>query len=442
MQTEVTRLKSYLIQVNVKESGVELEKAKKQVIERIRNEGRVKGFKKGSAIPDAVIVREYGEEFISNQALDVILDKIYPKILKKENIIPVAAGKVTEVKSLNPVEFIIEIEVLPEIEIDEKKVKKVSLKKTEVTTNDDEVDTEIKAIEKRFTHFHEAGSHTEDGADTSNTTIENGDRVTIDAQWYEKKGGEAIAETRVPGYPLVIGSNTFIPGFEAELIGSKAGDEVAFDITFPSDYHSEIFKNKKVHFIVKIEKLEKPHTPEWNEKFIEGLRGVKTDFNGFKELLKKEIQERKEYDARSKDEHELLTKILEIVDFEVGEHLLSHETDRVLAEHKQNLEGQGFTLKDYLSHLKKSEESYKDEVVKPEALRRLKAELILRKLREVMNIEATDAEVAEEISKVIAQYTSEDVKKRLTEKLIPGDSYYEEIKSRLAYKKVVDSFFA
>ena len=75
MQTEVTRLKSYLIQVNVKESGVELEKAKKQVIERIRNEGRVKGFKKGSAIPDAVIVREYGEEFISNQALDVILDK-------------------------------------------------------------------------------------------------------------------------------------------------------------------------------------------------------------------------------------------------------------------------------------------------------------------------------------------------------------------------------
>ena len=442
MQTTKKQVNSYLIEVTVKESGVEFEKSKKQVLDDIRNEWKVKWFKQGSAIPDDIITREYGDAFINNQAIDKILDKLYPKILKKEGIIPVAPGKITELKSTSPLEIILEIEVLPEVQIDQEKMKKVKVTKSSVSITDEEVTSEIKAIEKRFTHFHEAGSHTEDGADTSNICIENGDRATIDAQGYEKKWWDAIAETRVPSYQLVIGSNTFIPWFEAELVGTKVGDTVSFDITFPADYHSDLFKNKKVHFVVQIEKLEKPHTPTWDETFIEWLRGVKTDFEGFKEIIKNEILDKKNYETRAKDEHELLTKLLEISSFEVGPHLLSHEVDKVYSEHKENLQWQWYDMKDYLSHVKKSEESYKEEIVQPEAERRLKAELILRRIREIMAIEPSDTEVHDEVTKIIAQYHSEDVKKRLLEKLVPGDTYYEEIKSRVAYRKVVDQFFA
>lgn len=187
MQSIVTRKNSYLLSVTIKESGVELEKAKKSVIEKIRSEGKVKGFKQGSSIPDAVIIREYGETFIEQQALDLVVEKIYPKMLKKENILPIAQGRITEVKSTDPIELILEIETLPEIEIDEGKMKKIKIQKTITSVEESDIDMEIDAIRTRFTHFHDAGSHTEDGADTSHLAIENGDRATISAQGYDIK---------------------------------------------------------------------------------------------------------------------------------------------------------------------------------------------------------------------------------------------------------------
>jgi trigger factor len=187
MQSTVTRKNSYTLSILIKESGVELEKAKKHVIEEIRTKGKVKGFKQGSAIPDHVIIREYGESAIEQQALDALISKIYPKVLKKENIIPVAPGNITEVKSTDPVELTLEVEVFPEIEIDEKKLAKIKVQKTPVTIEKDAVDKELETIKTRFTHFHDAGSHAGDGADTSTLTIENGDRATISAQGYDGK---------------------------------------------------------------------------------------------------------------------------------------------------------------------------------------------------------------------------------------------------------------
>ena len=182
MHSTVTRKNSYTLSISIKESGVELEKAKKNVIEEIRTKGKVKGFKQGSAIPEHVIIREYGEQMIEQQALDAVIGKIYPKILKKENIIPVSAGQITEVKSTDPIDLTLEVEVFPEIEIDAKKMDKIKVKRTPVKIEKDAVEAELTDIKKRFTHFHEAGHHSDDGADTSHLAIEDGDRATITAQ--------------------------------------------------------------------------------------------------------------------------------------------------------------------------------------------------------------------------------------------------------------------
>lgn len=440
MQTTVTKKSPFLLSIEVKESGSEFEKAVKKVIENIRQNGKINGFKPGTA-PDKIIIQQYGQNTIDQQALDVAIEKIYPKILKKENIIPVAPGNIVDLKSTNPLEFTIEVEIFPEVEIDEKKLDSIKVKKTGVKVMKKEIEEELNAIKMRFTHYHEAGVQADDGADTSNINIEVADRVTITAQGYDKKGGDAIPETSVPSYPLVIWSKNFIPGFEEELIGFKVGDEVSFDITFPADYHSEEFKNRKVHFVVKIEKLEKPHTPDFTEDFIEKLRGVKTDLEGLKDILKKEISARKERDARNKDEDELMKKILEVSTIEVGPILLKNEVEQVYREHSANLEQQGFQMKQYLEHIKMDEEGYKETIVKPEAERRLKAELILRKIRELRKVEPTEEEIKEELEKIISQYQNEEVVKRLREKLVPGDVYYEDIKNRLAYRKVVDMFW-
>lgn len=240
----------------------------------------------------------------------------------------------------------------------------------------------------------------------------------------------------------MIGSGSFIPGFEEKLIGAKVGEEVAFDITFPKDYHSDDFKGRKVHFVANIEKLEKPHTPEFTPEFIEKLRGTQTDMAGFRDILEKEILARKESETRNKDEDTLMKEMLEVASFEVGPELLSNEIEQIFREHSANLEQQGLSIKMYLEHIKKSEESYKSDVVKPEAERRLKAELLLRKIREIKGTEATPEEVQAEVEKVIAGYGSAEVVERLRAKLVPGDTYYEDIKNRVTYRKVVDGFWA
>lgn len=441
MQTSSKKINAYMVELTIKENTKEVEKAREEAIDLIRKNANIKGFRKGAHIPEDVIIKEYGEDMIRERAVNMLLDKIYQKALQKEGIVPVSAGAVKEVKSESPLEVVLEVEILPTPLIDEKKMKKIKVKKTAVKVEEDEVTSTIAEIEKRFTHYHDAGAHAEDGFDASAVAIEKGDRVTIDTQGFEKKDASAIPETKVAAFPLVIGSGSFIPGFEDKMIGKKVGEVVEFDITFPADYHAPEFKNRKVFFMTTIFRIEKAHKPTWDEDFIEKLRGVRTDFEGFKELLRKEIQGEKEYQARAKDEHNLLTELMKITELEVGPSLIESEVARVWDEQKHNIESQGYKMSDYLAHAKKDEGMYKEEVVKPEAIRRVKAELILKQVREMLGIESDETEVQAEVEKVISQYSNQDVITRLRAKLIPGDAYYEDIKNRVTYRKVVDSFF-
>lgn len=439
MQITSNKINAYTVEIIVKDSAKAFEKAREDAIADIAANASFKGFRKGN-VPKDVVLREYGEVRVTEQAVNNYLDKQYHKILEKTGVLPVAPGTVKAIKSVEPLEVVLEIEILPEAIVDEKKLSKISVPKTSVEANDADAEKAFGEIEKRFTHFHDAGSHGEDGFDASNAVIEKGDRVTLDTQGFEKKGGNEIVETKVKAFPLVIGSGQFIPGFEDQLVGHKVGEVVEFDITFPKDYHADAFKGRQVYFVTTVFKLEKPHKPEWTEDFIERLRGVKTDVKGFKEILKKEILAEREREARMKDEAALLEKLLEITELELGSGLVERETENVWREQRGNLEAQGYTVKDFFAHMGKDEESYKKETLEPEARRRLSAELILKKIREIKGVEATEDEVKIEVNTLISAYSSEQVKERLKAKLVPGDTHYEDIKNRLAYRKVVDLF--
>lgn len=442
MKVEVKKIPGSKVELTITDNTKELDKARAHVIATLGKNADIKGFRKGANIPEAIILKEFGQAAIDERAINYYLDKNYSDMLDKSGITPIAAGTVTDVKSISPIEIVLEIEVLPEIEIDVKKLDKISIKKTTVKVTKDEVKAAVADIEKRFTHFHEAGHSHDDGFDASKTAIESGDRVTLSTQGYEKKDGEAILETKVQNFPLVIGSAQFIPGFEEKLIGSKTGDTVEFDIVFPEDYHSEAFKKRKVYFVSTIEKVEKPHGPTWAPEFIEKLRGVKTDMAGFEDILEKEILGEKERRAREEDEGKLLEQLEEIATYEVGTTLVSREAEAIYNEQKQNLESQGYNMKTYLQHMKMDEAQYKSEIIEKEARRRVAAELILKKVRDIRGVEASEEEIKMEINGILAQYQNADVLARLKAKLQPGDTYYEDIKNRLAYRKVVDGFFS
>lgn len=431
MQVTSKKINAYTVELTIKESYVEFQKAKQKVLQDISTKANIKWFRKWATIPEEVLIKQYWEQVIENETIDALINSLYPKVLKKENLVPTWPATFKELKSTNPFEIVLEVEILPEIEIDEKKVKKIKIKKQVIKTENNEVEDAIKEIEKRFTTFSQ----------DDNAVVELWDRITIDTIGHDKKWWKEIPETRVMAFPLVIGSWSFIPWFEDKLIWSKLGDKVEFDITFPKDYHSKEFQSKKVFFIATILKIEKAKKPEWTEDFIEKLRGVKTDFEWFKKVLEDEILWEKERRARLDDEAKLLEELEKACKIELWTHLLQHEIDRIFHEHAHELESQWINLKHYLEHLKKDEETFKKEVITPEATRRLKAELILEKLKTMYDMEVTEQEINDEIDKIMTQYASPDVKEKLKAKLIPWDTYYEDIKSRLKYKKIIDTFF-
>ncbi len=156
MQSSSKKLNAYTVELTIKESSKEFDKARTETIENIRNNASIKGFRRGAVIPEEVIVKEYGEDMIRERAVNTLLDKIYHKALQKERLVPVSAGAVKSIVSESPLEVVLDIEVLPEAIIDEKKMKKIKIKKTETKTEEDEVTSTIAEIEKRFTHFHDA----------------------------------------------------------------------------------------------------------------------------------------------------------------------------------------------------------------------------------------------------------------------------------------------
>lgn len=431
MKVERKDLANSVVELVVEQSVENVKKLRKTVLKEIEKNADIKGFRKGSNIPEEVILREFGEEKIRSMIVERAIDSMYREALRKEKLMPVAQGEIKEIVSESPLTIKIHIEVLPQVELD-KKYKEVSIKKKRVSVTEKEVKEALNDIEKRFTKFEE----TED----KKVKLKMGDRATIDTQGYDEKKKE-LANTNMSNYPIVLGSNILVPGFEEKMVGAKLGEELTLDIDFPKDYHNADFAGKSTIFTVKINKIEKAVKPEFTEEFIEQLRGKKLDLEGFKDLIKEEIKETKAANAKMEEEQALIDGLLKHTKLDVGEKLLQEQTQRVFEEIKENMAQSGVKMPNYLESLKMTEEEYKEKHVKETALRRLQGELILAKVVELEKIEVEDKELKKEVEKIIEKYGSEEVKKRLEEIYVPGNKYYEELRQRLAYKTAVEGFY-
>lgn len=428
MKIERKNLENSTIELIVEEDTENIAKFRAQVLKDIEKNAEIKWFRKWAKIPEEVLVREFGEERINHMVIDKAIDSIYRNTLKQENIIPAAQWEIKEIISESPLKIRIHVEVLPEVEIADS-YKNISMKRAKISVSEKEVEAALEDIQKRFTNFYEADE-----------ALVMWDRATISTQGYDKEG-KKLDSTNMDNYPIVLWSNILVDGFEEGLVWHKKGDEFELDIKFPKDYHNAQFADKDTVFKVKIDKVEKAKAPEFTEQFIEQLRWKKLDLDGFKKLIKEEIHETKEANSRMEEELKLIEELLKHTKIEIWEKLLAAQTDRVFEEIKQNMAQNGIKMADYLESLKLTEEAYKDQHVKETALKRLQWELILSKLSEIDKVEISEKEIWEEIEKIIARFGNEDVIKRLKELYVPGNRYYEELKQRLIYRKIVDRFF-
>lgn len=429
MKIEKKLLPKSILELIIEEETKNIARERKHVLDYLKNTADVKWYRKWN-VPEAIIIKKYWEDYINQMVIDHAIDHIYQDAVRQEKVVPVAQAEIVEVISESPLKFKAHVEILPEAKISDE-YKKIKLKKTKIEVTDKEVEDALNDIQTRFTKFEDA----EEGY-----TINMWDKVTIDTTWYDKDE-KVLENTSMNDYPLVIGSNMLVPWFEEGLIGKKSWEEVVLDITFPADYHNTLFAWKETVFKVSIKKIEKSVKPEFDAEFIKQLRGKDLELEWFKALIKEEIRETKDMNARVEEEHKLIDELLKVTELELWDKLMLNQMDRVFDEIKENLTKDNLRMVDYLESLRITEEEYKDKNVRPVAKRRLEWELILHKLMEVEWTKVEDAEMDKEIETIMARFSSEDVVNRLKELYVPWNKYYEELRQRTAYRKLIDSFF-
>ena len=372
----------------VKISKEEFQNAIDKAFENKKSNIKMDGFRKGK-VPKDIYFKKVGKESLYMDAIDIVLPDAYDKVMK--NYKPIIDPKV-EINKMDEegVEFKFIITTMPKVEI--KKYKGLNIKKPEVKVTEEEIEHEMGHLVERFTEL----VIKEDGE------VELGDVAVIDFEGF--KDGTPFEGGKGENYSLEIGSNTFIPGFEDQVIKMKKGEEKEIEVTFPEDYHQEDLKGKDVTFKVKVHEIKEKKARDFDEEFFEdlGLEGVDSE-EKLKEEIKENIKAAKEREAENNFIEEVLAKIAENTTVEIPEELEEDEINHMMKNFEEQIKMQGMSL-EVLYEMTKSNEEKLREQMKEEAHKHVLYRMILETVKDLEKIEVTDKELEEELEKLAKQY--------------------------------------
>ena len=377
----------------IKIEGQEWENAQDKAFVKRNKNAKIDGFRPGKA-PKDVFIKHYGKESLYFDAADSLVQPAYIKLLEDEKVVPVVEPKI-DIKSIDEtgVEFIFTIITKPEIKI--KKYKGLNVNKEEVSVTKEEIEHEISHLLERYVELVTK----EEGK------VENGNVAVIDFEGF--KDGVAFEGGKGENYSLEIGSNTFIPGFEEQLIGMEKEEEKEIKVTFPEDYGSADLAGAKATFKVKVHEIKEKSNPEMNEEFFEdlGMEGVNTK-ETLEEEIEKSIRAHKETDAENKYVDTLLDKIAENTEVDIPEEMVDEEVHRLIHRFEEQMRMQGISLDLYYQFTKSTHEDLHKQM-EPEAYKNVLYRLILEEITKLENVEVTLEEGEEEATKLAAKYGME-----------------------------------
>ena len=383
-------LKEVVIKIEGKDWNDALDKAFK----KINATKTIAGFRKGKA-PKNVFLKHFGVESLFYEASNICVDEAYNKMIEENKDLQIAAQPILDIRTVDEkfIEYVFTLTLKPEVKLG--KYKKLDVKKDKVKVTKEEIEHEIKHMREDYKEIV-----IKDGK------IESGDTAVIDFEGF--KDGVAFDGGKSENYSLIIGSNTFIPGFEEQLIGHKSGDEVDVNVSFPEDYHAEDLAGEPVVFKVKIHEVKQTVLPELDQDFFEDLNMEGIDSKEKLEAqVKENIKTRKEAQADDKYIDELLVKIAEDTEVDIPYTMVDDEVTHMLEHFKEHIMMQGITIEQFYQLTNSSEDKLREEY-KDEALKRIKNRLIIEK------IEVTDEEVEAKVEEIANKYnmTKEEVKKQ------------------------------
>ncbi len=377
-------------EITIKIDGEKWLKAIDEAFKKANKKAKIDGFRPGKA-PKDIFIKKYGETNLWLDAADICLQDAYTKCLDENKDLEIVAQPQISLKALTGeyVEFLFTITTKPEVKLG--KYKNLGIKKESVKVTKEEVEKALDEMRNRY-----AESVSKDGK------VELNDTAIIDFEGF--KDGVAFEGGKGENYSLVIGSNTFIPGFEDQIIGMKKGEEKDINVTFPEEYHSEELKGQPVVFKVKVNDIKTTVLPELDKDFFEDLamEGIDTK-EKLMDQLKENIKAHKEHHAEDHFIDSLLDKAIENMTVEVPDVMVDEELDRMIRQYEENLKMQGITLEQFYQFTNSSEAALKDQM-KEEALKRVKSRLLLEAIMKEEKIEVSDKEAEEEADSLAKKY--------------------------------------
>ena len=372
--------------------GKEWEEALDKAFKKANKTAKIDGFRPGKA-PKEVFLKKYGKESLYMEAADIAADSAYQKLLKDyaDDVKELVARPDIALTGIDDkkVTFKFTLTLRPEVKLG--KYKGLDVKKDEISATAEEIEDAINHMRERY-----AEDVLKDGE------IANGDIAVIDFEGFVD--GKAFEGGKSENYSLKIGSGTFIPGFEKQLIGLKSGDKKDVKVTFPEDYHAEDLKGKEAIFKVTIHEVKEIKIPELDKDFFDdlGMEGITS-----KEELEAQISENilahNEMEAENKYIDDLLEAAAKEVKIEIPEAMINEELDRMVAQYGEHLKMQGISI-DQFYQFTNSDEAALKEQMRPEAIKRITYRLMLEEIAKEEKLEISDDEAKEEAKKLAEKY--------------------------------------
>ena len=363
-------------EIKIKINGKEWEDALDKAFNKANSKAKIDGFRPGKA-PKSVFLKHYGIQSLYSDASEYAIDIAYKKMLDENKDIEFAARPSLDITNIDEkgIEYTFYITTKPEIKLG--KYKGLDVKKGKVKVTKEEIEHSINHMRE---HYKE--NVIKEGK------IELGDIAVIDYEGFD--GDKSFEGGKAENYPLEIGSNTFIPGFEDQLIGLKAGDKKDINVSFPKDYHAENLKGKPVVFKVKVNEVKEVRIPELDKEFFEdlGMEGIDS-----KESLEAQVKENIKASKERENENKYLDDLLEAISkdtkIDVPDTMINDETDRMIEEFGERIKMQGISLEQFLQYTNSNLEDLKEKYSE-EALKRIRYRLIIEEIAKEENVKVTD----------------------------------------------------
>ena len=416
MSVQVEKLEKNMAKLTVEVPAEDVEKAIQGAYQKMKKSINIPGFRKGKA-PRQLIEKMYGKEVFYNEAVDAMLPKAYSDAVEEcgEEIVSYPKINVEQIESGKPFIFTAEVAVKPAVTLGE--YKGIQVEKAPVEVTEEEIQAEV---DKE----REANSRT---VTVEDRAVQKGDIATIDFEGFVD--GVAFDGGKGENYDLEIGSNTFIPGFEDQLVGAEIGKELDVNVTFPEEYGAKELAGKAAVFKCKVNGIKVKELPEADDEFAQEVSEFDT-LDAYKEDIKANLLKKKEEEAQRVKEDAVIGKIIEGAQMDIPEAMVEYQTQQMLDDFGRRMQSQGLSLEQYFQFTGMTEDQYKEQM-KPRALQNIQSRLVLEAVAAAEKLEATEEDLDAEYAKMAEQYKL-DVEKV---KEIFGEYQKEELKKDIVIQK-------